>query len=127
MTKKNHFFKFIEGLRLHESRKADHFHSLIHGVSATRFQKNDLNKQREQKIKSCTDKWLNETFSVAQFLQAMSDDDNGKCDWNIVFISYNFFNLILFIADIHDFDSEYSSDEDEEEENSSEDGSETED
>lgn len=84
ITHKKHFFKFIECLRLHESRKADQLFALIHGIPATRFQRNARNQQREEKIKRLTNLLLKETYSVKQFLKAMADDGNCTYDFLIV-------------------------------------------
>lgn len=80
---KKHFFKFVEGLRLHESRKADHFFSLIQGLPATRFQRNFRNQKRESDIKYYTNLLFDKTFSVKQFLHAMADDVNCMYDLRI--------------------------------------------
>lgn len=80
-TQKNHFFKFVEALRLHESRKADQFFTLIQGLPATRFQRNFRNQQRENQIKYYTDLLSNKTFDVKQFLQAMADNRNCMYDF----------------------------------------------
>lgn len=101
MIQKDHFFKFIEALKLHESRKADQFFSLIQviisfyeqpstknrthficlifliqGLPATRFQRNFRNQKREADIKYYTDLLLDKTFSVKQFLVALADERN---------------------------------------------------
>lgn len=76
ITHTKHFYKFIECLRLHESRKADQFVSLLQGRPGIRFQRSFKNQHRENKIKYFTDQLVNKTISVKQFLKAMADDGN---------------------------------------------------
>lgn len=76
-NQKNHFYKFVEVIRLHESQKADHFFAAIQNLPATRFQRNFKNTKRLADIKYYTDLLMNETYSTREFLLAMADDENG--------------------------------------------------
>lgn len=74
LARKKHFFKFIECLRLHESRKADILFSSLNGIPATRFQRNAKNQRRNEKIKHFTELLLKKKINAKEFLQAMADD-----------------------------------------------------
>lgn len=74
LAQKKHFFKFIECLRLHESRKADNFFALVNGLQATRFQRHPKIQRRDEKIKSFTDSLTSSKINIEQFLQGMADD-----------------------------------------------------
>lgn len=85
LAQKKHFFKFVECLRVHESRKADNFFSLLNGLPATRFQRNMKNQRRDDKIKHFTALLLKKTLDVKQFSQAMADDCKHNFQYLIFF------------------------------------------
>lgn len=116
---KEHYFKFIECLRLHESRKADQFFNLLHGLPATRFQRNFKNQRREIKIKYFTDLLVvDKTITVEQFLHGMANDQDCMYDLKSFYIFFAFFSstytYIVFTGDLHEFDDFSLSSDDEE-------------
>lgn len=76
IPKKAHLFKFIECLKLHESRKADRMYSLAHGTLPeihfkARREKDEI---RAEKIRRCTSFLCEKKMSIKEFLEAMATD-----------------------------------------------------
>lgn len=78
MVKKAHFFKFIEGLKLHESRKTDHLYNLLCGTTPNeRFSRSKpRDQERDHKIKFYTNLLSEGEISIKDFLRAMATDEN---------------------------------------------------
>lgn len=76
IAKKANFFKFVEGLKLHESRKADDMHNRTHdNLPEEHFERRHLrDREREEKIRSHTILLESGVISTADFLQAMVDE-----------------------------------------------------
>lgn len=82
--KNPHFFKFVEGIRLHESHRADHMYNLVHGnVPSTQYdRKHHKDQEREEKIKKNTELISSGRISINEFLKQMAVDDNGEYSTN---------------------------------------------
>lgn len=78
IAKKANFFKFLERLKLHESRKADDMHSRAHHTLPEKhFKRRHLRDQeRENKIRSLTTLLESGAISTGDFLQAMANESS---------------------------------------------------
>lgn len=75
--KKQHYFKFVERIKLHESRSTDRMFGVVHDeLPASHFEpRREVDKARQKKIKSNTELLSNGKISVDDFLNAMAADD----------------------------------------------------
>lgn len=76
VKKKQNYFKFVERLRIHESRKADRMHNLAHDVlPAKQFTaRHKADRLRHEKIKENTDLLRDGVISTAEFLSIMANE-----------------------------------------------------
>lgn len=87
MPKRSNFFKFIDGIKLHESRKTDRMFNLFNNiVSSILKRKHKIDQERENKIKNFTRLLDDKQITIEKFLQAMAADKN--CMQFIVCFSY---------------------------------------
>lgn len=78
MAKNAHFFEFVVGLKLHESRKADKMHNLLKNVMSNNQleRKHPKVRMRDGKIADLTKLLDEKKISIKEFL-AMSADENS--------------------------------------------------
>lgn len=76
--KKPIFFKFVDRLKIHESRKADHFISLVQdGSTEVAWKmKHKKDQERDEKIKLNTDLLRTGKSSITEFLNTMAATDS---------------------------------------------------
>lgn len=79
IAKHPNFFKFVERLRIHESRKADDMIALVQDpVSKKQLEpKHKKDKDRNDKIKHFTDLLCAHKLTVADFLDAITSSNDG--------------------------------------------------
>lgn len=77
IKKRGHFFKFVQDLKMHESRKTDSLYNTIHDQlpkgQLERTKKKD--RLREEKINLCTVQLENNLINLEQFLVRMAAPD----------------------------------------------------
>lgn len=78
ILKRAHFFRFVERLRYHESRKANDMMNLtIDDLPQSQFEpKHMKDRERKEKIKYYTNLLDKKIITVEQFLEEMASDDN---------------------------------------------------
>lgn len=79
IAKGPNFFKFIERLRLHESRAADRMHNLAHDILPDKqFQARlKRDQDRDEKIRHHTGLLCNGAITPEEFLDAMAAENKG--------------------------------------------------
>lgn len=76
MSANSHFFKFVIGLKIHESRKADKMYNLLHN----RMPKNQLkrkhraDKQRDERINHISKLFSEKRISLKEFLTMAAEN-----------------------------------------------------
>lgn len=100
MVKKGHFFKFVVGLKLHESRKADNMFNLVHGKMPNNqlHPKHPWDQERDNKIKHFIKLLCDKKLSIKGFLQGMASDKN--C---MFIINTNIFVIVHLFVKIYGF------------------------
>lgn len=108
ILKRDHFFKFIERLKLHDSRKTDDFFNLIHDNVLPKHQLERTKKRdqlREEKIKLYSFLLDRKEITFEQFLEEMATDKDCMCIVDNSFHcdnSHAYFD-IYSTADVHDY------------------------
>lgn len=75
MAKRPNFYKFIERLRLHESRAADNMYNAVHGLQKSLAPHHEKDRQRAEKIEHFTKLICNGKLTSQEFLNAMAQKD----------------------------------------------------
>lgn len=78
IAKRPNFFKLVERLKFHESRKADNFFNLAHDdVPMSQYQPRHMkDRVRNQKINELTEMLTKNRIDVERFLELMADEEN---------------------------------------------------
>lgn len=95
IAKRPHFFKFIERLKFHESRKADNFINLAEDpIKESQYQPRHMkDRLRHNKITELTDMLKNNRIDVERFLEMMANEENCMYSSKVFlsFLCYIFF------------------------------------
>lgn len=78
IAKHSNFYRFVERLRIHESRRADEMINLVRDQSSKKHlePRHKKDQDRDQKIKHHTSLLCNNKVSIADFLNAMTSVDD---------------------------------------------------
>lgn len=75
IAKRPNFYKFVERLKLHESRAADQMYNAVHGLQKCLEPHHEKDRQRAEKIKHFTKLICNRKLTPQEFLNAMAQKD----------------------------------------------------
>lgn len=86
MAKKSHFYRFVRGLKIHESRKAEKMFNLIHHkVPSDVVPRHRRDRERAERIKINTNLFCEIFLNIMEFFEALSIDENqsdSDSDWD---------------------------------------------